>query len=465
MSKKRALVVDDSKLARYVMKKMLSEYGMDVDTVESAEEALGYLSHKQCDIVFMDQMMPGMDGLEAVKAIKDDPVTANIPVMMYTSKGGEVFVGQARKLGAHGVVPKQVKPVELFKVLRKLQLINKNKIPMEAPTLNEPSNVAPEAVSDEDFVEPSADTMETLATVAAESVEQNSFPAQVRKLLNEQNQVLRRDFTRHTRRLVEEQWETDSKTGKAAQNSFVRQTLQMLVASIVIMLPAFLYVNLNSSSTNATPGIQNAQANKELQIEYQRVTDDNERLEKILQNELRNKRIMLDALVWAVNVKGEVPFEQSQMGDVKSQMVVDLFARLTSAGYRGQILIEGYMGDFCVTGDVNDGYKVAVDNTPMKECQTITQMPDGGKLLVDKNSYQFDEFIARPGLRGSEDISISGVFHGLEKPIYDYPELAIVGSAGEWNSTASKNNRLIFKLVPDEDWLDDMPVSISASPR
>jgi CheY-like chemotaxis protein len=45
---------------------------------------------------FMDHLMPGMDGFEAVSAIKNNPHTATIPIMMYTSQEGELYVGQAR---------------------------------------------------------------------------------------------------------------------------------------------------------------------------------------------------------------------------------------------------------------------------------------------------------------------------------------------------------------------------------
>ena len=70
--------------------------------------------------------MPGMDGLEAVSTIKANPATASIPIMMYTAQKGEVYVGQARALGAAGVLPKQIEPVEVSKVLEKLHIIGRN---------------------------------------------------------------------------------------------------------------------------------------------------------------------------------------------------------------------------------------------------------------------------------------------------------------------------------------------------
>jgi CheY-like chemotaxis protein len=124
MSKqKRALVVDDSKSARLVLRRMLEKHGIAVETVESARAALDFLSNQRPDVIFMDHMMPGMDGFEAVRAIKTNPQTATIPVMMYTSKGGDLYLGQARALGAVGVLPKTVAPAELFESLQRIGLV------------------------------------------------------------------------------------------------------------------------------------------------------------------------------------------------------------------------------------------------------------------------------------------------------------------------------------------------------
>ena len=102
MARKRALVVDDSKSARVILSRMLEKYDIEVDMAESAEQAIEYLKSNRPDAIFMDHLMPGMDGLQAVQAIKGNPQTAMIPIMMYTSQEGELYVGQARALGAHG---------------------------------------------------------------------------------------------------------------------------------------------------------------------------------------------------------------------------------------------------------------------------------------------------------------------------------------------------------------------------
>ena len=120
---KKALIVDDSRLARAVLSRLLTEHGVAADTAESAEVALDYLKHSRPDVVFLDHNMPGIDGFQALEAIKKNPATATIPVMMYTSQEGELYLGQARALGALGVLPKTMQPVEVKKVLRSLRLI------------------------------------------------------------------------------------------------------------------------------------------------------------------------------------------------------------------------------------------------------------------------------------------------------------------------------------------------------
>ncbi|MGD8921260.1 MAG: response regulator, partial [Gammaproteobacteria bacterium] len=123
MAFKRALVVDDSRSARLALKMLLEQNDLKVHFAETGEEAIDFLKTQTVDVIFMDHSMPGMTGLEAVSVIKGNPRTAMIPVMMYTAKEGEVYVGQARALGAVGVLPKQVHPGALFDMLLKLGLV------------------------------------------------------------------------------------------------------------------------------------------------------------------------------------------------------------------------------------------------------------------------------------------------------------------------------------------------------
>jgi len=123
MTAKRALVVDDSRSARAFLARILERHEIAVDAAESAEAAIQYLDRNRPDIIFMDHMMPGMDGFQAVQTIKNNPRTSSIPILMYTSQEGDLYLGQARALGAEGVLPKQIKQADVTRMLYQLRLV------------------------------------------------------------------------------------------------------------------------------------------------------------------------------------------------------------------------------------------------------------------------------------------------------------------------------------------------------
>lgn len=124
MSSKRALVVDDSKSARAFLSRILERHEIEVHAAESAEAAIEYLNRHRPDVIFMDHLMPGMDGFQAVQTIKANPRTSAIPILMYTSQEGDLYLGQARALGAEGVLPKQIKQADVTRMLFQLRLVS-----------------------------------------------------------------------------------------------------------------------------------------------------------------------------------------------------------------------------------------------------------------------------------------------------------------------------------------------------
>ncbi|HET9472734.1 MAG TPA: response regulator, partial [Steroidobacteraceae bacterium] len=112
--------MDDSKSARAFLARILERHEIAVDAAESAEAAIEYLARNKPDVIFMDHMMPGMDGFQAVQTIKNNPRTSAIPILMYTSQEGDLYLGQARALGAEGVLPKQIKQSDVTRMLYQL---------------------------------------------------------------------------------------------------------------------------------------------------------------------------------------------------------------------------------------------------------------------------------------------------------------------------------------------------------
>jgi CheY-like chemotaxis protein len=121
---KTALVVDDSKSARFALRKYLESMSYQVDTAESAEEAYRFLQTHRPDLIFLDHVMPGTDGFEALRHLKNDPQTGTIPVVICSSNEGEEFTSEARRKGAIDVLQKPPSPEQLTGVLDNLQKLS-----------------------------------------------------------------------------------------------------------------------------------------------------------------------------------------------------------------------------------------------------------------------------------------------------------------------------------------------------
>jgi CheY-like chemotaxis protein len=118
MNIKKALVVDDSKVAHLTLRKMLLERGVEVDWVGSGEDCVKYLDNKKPDIIFMDVMMPGMDGFETSRAITGLHPEESAPIIMCSANATDEDKRDARESGAVGFLSKPYTPAQLDEILR-----------------------------------------------------------------------------------------------------------------------------------------------------------------------------------------------------------------------------------------------------------------------------------------------------------------------------------------------------------
>jgi len=92
--------------------------GFDVRTCGSAQEAVAAAAEFRPDLILLDVMMPGMDGLEALTALRDMPATANVPVVFLTARVQPHEIERYRELGSLGVIPKPFEPTALADTIR-----------------------------------------------------------------------------------------------------------------------------------------------------------------------------------------------------------------------------------------------------------------------------------------------------------------------------------------------------------
>jgi len=121
MYQKTALIIDDSPTSQAVLKRLLKDIDFQVDTQKSGEEALLFLQSNTPDVIFLDHIMPGLDGFQVLRQLKSNPATNDIPVVMYTSQNALKYAGEARALGAVGVLPKQVSSRDLTYIMQRVE--------------------------------------------------------------------------------------------------------------------------------------------------------------------------------------------------------------------------------------------------------------------------------------------------------------------------------------------------------
>lgn len=109
------LFVDDDALNRRVVKDMLATAGVDMQEAPEAETGLRMLEERMFDVVLMDLRMPGLDGLEAIRAIRTGPApTSQTPVILVTADVSVDLEERSRSAGANRLLRKPVMMTALF---------------------------------------------------------------------------------------------------------------------------------------------------------------------------------------------------------------------------------------------------------------------------------------------------------------------------------------------------------------
>ncbi|MCR5773616.1 MAG: response regulator [Lachnospiraceae bacterium] len=116
----RALVVDDEPMNHTVARGIFSRYGMIVTSVDSGPEAIDYIKTNETDIIFMDHMMPGMDGVEAMKRIRSELSREHrdVPIVALTANAVSTAKQMFLSEGFDGFVAKPIEIMELERVLK-----------------------------------------------------------------------------------------------------------------------------------------------------------------------------------------------------------------------------------------------------------------------------------------------------------------------------------------------------------
>ena len=123
----RVLLVDDEDDIRGIAALSLSKVGgMEVAQANSGAEGIRKAREERPDVILLDMMMPGMDGLATFRELRGDPKTSEIPVVFLTAKAMSSEVERLKSQGASGVLIKPFDPMALPRLLRELLEAGRN---------------------------------------------------------------------------------------------------------------------------------------------------------------------------------------------------------------------------------------------------------------------------------------------------------------------------------------------------
>lgn len=110
---KSILVIDDEADIVELVAYNLKKEGFDVDTAHDGEEGLKKIGSKKYDLIFLDLMLPGIQGVELCKMVRSNLDTSRIPIVMLTAKGEEIDKILGLEVGADDYITKPFSPREL----------------------------------------------------------------------------------------------------------------------------------------------------------------------------------------------------------------------------------------------------------------------------------------------------------------------------------------------------------------
>jgi CheY-like chemotaxis protein len=461
---KRALIVDDSKTARQVLSRKLSNYDISVVALESAAAAIDFLYENTPDAIFMDYEMPGMDGFQALKVIKSNPHTAVIPVMMYTSKEGGLELSQARALGAVGILPKQLEAQDLEDVLNSLHLMPDQESLVHGfedseldgmRAVGRRSNI--HSINEHErrkaaAVEPVSLPID--GVLGSFTAEDDSLKRFIRK---EQGQSESRLQERLERRFAETQGELYKlEAMQEVSRSQARRAQLLGVLSLLFILVGFsltyYFLVLSPVQQNALSG--NSRYSNDI---YDLISVQNDKIDQLsLKIDETGSGYNLDSasmvpvklIEWAANQGAAFEFDEIPFNDQRALWLSELVDQLKEAGFRGTIELRASLGNYCLRKGESDELLLAAPDMDINECMFAVDHRDDGDYM-NGQSVAFANYLNVELARNGGELEILLFSSGFSDPLIPYPSIYEVKTAKEWNLIAAQNQRVRVNLYSD----------------
>lgn len=463
MTIKRALIVDDSKTAQHRLKRMLKKYELDIVAVDSAESALSYLSSSVPDVVFMDHLMPGMDGFRALQIIKSHPATATIPVIMYTSKSGDVYTSQARALGALDVVSKDtINASDLRDVLKAIHIY-----PLESDTSQEPKAEPPKPVP-----APESAPLATLSERPTEERRQHdrrqstlSTELRLRDLehsIDDSRRIITSRLVREVqgvrhevRKVLTDLTEMKNRVEAEREPRYHEPppppeparrlwptALVLVVAGVVCVGLWQINQRIDQVAREQAAGVRQL-AEQLPSLEADVPSTPVTQTEQVQADDLSGQ--YLPDLSWALNQSSVQPFHKDIVSPELESRLRELLARLDSRHFQGVVRLSVMGGDFCVVTNMSGEAQLPADNTALGGCILMSEFH--GAQPTELMAERLEPIMREAAMLSQGRIQVA--IQPMVDPIHRYPSMTPTTNAGDWNQAARANNRVLVSVEPE----------------
>jgi DNA-binding response OmpR family regulator len=119
---KRVLVVEDDEAVSHMIAQILRAEGYESTAASEGQSALAMLRSGSFDVVILDVMLPGMDGISILKSIREEPSLNGVPVLMLSAKTDDATTWAGWRAGCDYYMTKPFDPDELLTILKRLEL-------------------------------------------------------------------------------------------------------------------------------------------------------------------------------------------------------------------------------------------------------------------------------------------------------------------------------------------------------
>ena len=441
MGAKRALIVDDSKSARVFLSRILEKYEIDVDSAENAESAIEYLGSHRPDVIFMDHMMPGMDGFQAVQAIKNNPRTAMIPIMMYTSQEGELYLGQARALGAVGVLPKQIKPADVSKVLYELHLVQDRRT-------SEQTSFKPVTLG---AVESVPDSMPPPGSKPLTDSALRDLFAEARRALMASIDTQSERITSDVRLLIRDAQLSALGTEGGSREGRAAWIVASLALTIALVSGALWWreANLRQDLVAELAALKIVQA--PAAPASQAVTNGGATVSGGEDEAGANRTVAAAGVQAGPTQDGKplvaaIPYGEDALAGPRLELLRQTLTRLAARSYTGIVEVRTFPGRFCLVGNPTEGYSVAPDELAFARCNQVGNPHEDALDPAQRESLGYANLVGefRNATKGALDVRLTQ--GDVASTAAGYPLVTSTLTAGEWNRAAAANNRVEIRL-------------------